>query len=156
MAGSKRRAPGAGPSAQKKPKHARGKGKEAGEPTETASTASVIVEDRVDQDLEGAFLGTILLDVRLLDTRWDKNRRNRDIQPGLVARLKEAFKNGIKRYAIEDHLKATTTEREFDGLLKANFPNSTGSSGCDLSYFRNRAAIHSGLKVCIYSTETHR
>ncbi|GAB1213059.1 hypothetical protein ATERTT37_002208 [Aspergillus terreus] len=153
MAGSKRPAPGACPSAQKKPKHARGKGKEAGEPTETASIASVIVEDRVDQDLEGAFLGTILLDVRILDTRWDKNRRNRDIQPGLVARLKEAFKNGIKRYAIEDHLKATTTEPEFDGLLKANLPNSTGSPDSDLSYLRNRAATHSGLKAMMLHIE---
>ncbi|GES61718.1 ubiquitin-conjugating enzyme E2 27 [Aspergillus terreus] len=155
MVGSKRPAPGTGPSAQKKPKHARGRRTEAGELTETAQTASVMVEDTVDQDLEGAFLGTMLLDVRLLNTQWDwdKNRRNRDVQPGLVARLKEAFKNGIKRYAIEDHLKATTTEPEFDGLLKANLPNSTGSSDSDLSYVRNRAATHSGLKATMLHIE---
>lgn len=148
MAG-KRKASGtdSGPSSSKKPKQARGKGKKVGEPTETAPTAGVIVEDTINQALETAFLGTILVDVRQLSVQWENQKRNRELQPSLVARLKEAFKNGIKRYAIEDHLKATITNAHFDHLLEKNFPLNESQRHADLSYLRSRAATHSSLKV---------
>lgn len=135
------------PPSSKKPKQARGKGKKVGEPTETAPTAGVIVEDTINQALEKAFLGTILVDVRYLSVQWENQKRNRELQPSLVARLKEAFKNGIKRYAIEDHLKATTTEAEFDRLLELNFPLNEERRDADLAHLRTRAATHSSLKV---------
>jgi hypothetical protein len=148
MAG-KRKASGAdsAPPSSKKPKQARGKGKKVEEPTETAPTTGVIVEDTINQALETAFLGTVLLDVRCLSIQWENQKRNRELQPSLVARLKDAFKNGIKRYAIEDHLKATTTNASFERLLEINFPLSEQKRDSELAYLRSRAATHSGLKV---------
>jgi hypothetical protein len=71
--------------------------------------------DEICTQLEENYLGTLALDVRTLRTDWpEKEKRNRALDDKQINDLKEAFKRGLRRYGPNDHLKVSTTQKNFE------------------------------------------
>lgn len=74
----------------------------------------LVQDDNVATDLAKAYLGSMIIDIRMLS----RNVRNRTVDPSFVKKLSESFQLGARRYAQEDRLKATTSSVMFEELLK--------------------------------------
>ncbi|KAL4777954.1 hypothetical protein BJX76DRAFT_363196 [Aspergillus varians] len=74
--------------------------------------------DETVMALETNFLGTILMDIRLLDLNWPEQQKNRTISSLQVKNLILTFVRGIRRFAVETRLKATISEELFQHILQ--------------------------------------
>ncbi|KAL3257454.1 hypothetical protein ABHI18_006809 [Aspergillus niger] len=68
-------------------------------------------------NLQRAFLGTVLLDVRELDDSWESPYPNRESGPTHVKKLEESYKHGIKHTAPECRMRISITLADWQGLL---------------------------------------
>ena len=74
----------------------------------------LVQDDNVATDLASAYLGSMIIDIRMLS----RNVRNRTVDPSFVKKLSESFQLGARRYAQEDRLKVTMSSVMFEELLK--------------------------------------
>ena len=69
-------------------------------------------------NLQRAFLGTVLLDVRELDESWESPYPNRELlDPTHVKKLEEIYKHSIKHTALECRMRVSITLADWQGLL---------------------------------------
>jgi hypothetical protein len=112
------------------------KGKNKAEASTAAPTVAMPSEDEITTKLEEAFLGTIIFDVRNLETQWRKGQ-NRTINPKHVDTLKAEFQVNIRRYSIEDRMWVTLSKSDFEAYLcwiynRANKRDPTAAELADL------------------------
>lgn len=87
---------------------------EANGQSDAAGAAQRIIhDDQMVTQLDGAYLGSVVVDVRALSHK----ERNRAIDERFIEKLSEAFKCGVRRFAQEDRLKVTTTNQMLDMVL---------------------------------------
>jgi hypothetical protein len=72
-------------------------------------------EEEFDK-LNGAFLGTLLINVSLLNESW-LDAQNREIKQEQVADLKNHFASGIRRYSPETRMRASVTGKTWTTLM---------------------------------------
>lgn len=73
----------------------------------------LIHDDQMVTQLDGAYLGSVVVDIRTLS----HNERNRAIDQRFIEKLSEVFKCGVRRFAQEDRLKVTTTSKMLETVL---------------------------------------
>ena len=78
------------------------------------SKTILIQDDPVSEELDKAYLGSIALDICLLDHSY----HNQSINHTFCAKLQESFQHGVQRFTQEDQIKATITPSDFTLLLQ--------------------------------------
>jgi hypothetical protein len=76
-----------------------------------------LAPDQTKIELEKAFLGTIVMDVRWLSTTW-KTGKQREIDVIHLNGLKESFKAGVRQYAKESRMLGLCSEDTFIALIQ--------------------------------------
>ncbi|GKZ65431.1 hypothetical protein AnigIFM60653_006271 [Aspergillus niger] len=76
-----------------------------------------ILNDEMKNNLQRAFLGTVLLDVRELDESWESPYPNRELDPTHVKKLEESYRHGIKHTAPGCRIRVSITLADWQGLL---------------------------------------
>lgn len=88
-----------------------------------SGTISGFLDDQNQVAVHSAYLGTLAIDVRKLDTDTFKNR---ELDDEHVAELINSFKRGVRRFFKEARMRALMSQADFDHLLQSY--ESTGSS----------------------------
>lgn len=83
------------------------------QPENGGTPQKLIHDDQMVTQLDSAYLGSAVVDIRALSN----NERNRAIDERFIAKLSEAFKCGVRRFAQEDRLKVTTTSKMLETVL---------------------------------------
>jgi hypothetical protein len=75
-----------------------------------------VVNDELSNRIRDALLGTVIIDVRLLNAEWP-NGRNRELNTGHLENLRESMASGVRRYDVDTRMKADMTQKDWDQLL---------------------------------------
>lgn len=127
--------------------------------SKTPTVGPVVQEDDVQEKLEKAYLGSVIVDIRILNQQWEGTTRNRAINQNHVDKLVTQFENGIKRFALEDRLKGTVKNATFGRMLQLKVIADKGCENKDpesnefkerVEDFRDGTRQQTGQKVSTY------
>ncbi|PCG88330.1 Hypothetical protein PENO1_110860 [Penicillium occitanis (nom. inval.)] len=93
-----------------------------------------VQDDLTPLDVERCFAGSFIVDVRELsvDENLGRNaRRNRNLNDKLVARLKEQFRAGVRRYAFADRIIVITSRASFMQIVDRLVGSTEVTMGAD-------------------------